>query len=385
MANRNMQNWLSFLPIALILFGLLYVNLHKPLKTMIVEAKSESTSLYFTGIVSPLSYHILLSPAEGVVKSVKVPYGSWVKKGDLLYILDSPSLAENYRQSMAELIRATNAFQNLQFQHTGNEEMFKMGLISKVSFMDNTQQLDSSLLDLDEARAKIVNLLKITGNKKIDFENLSLDKMEEIREILKKPLRTVYIYATEEGVLYFPSKTFSSSEEEKPTKLIRGTNIKEGQALAVIGDMKGMLMDVFVNENDFHKISIGQKASITGSAFPNIELEGTITNISKQANSAQSDMTPLYTISVTVPELSKKERSIIEVGMSAEITFTKENPPSISIPIDALVQKNDAYWVKVINKKQQIKEVKVVPGPTSEDSVQIKKGLAAGEKIVLPN
>lgn len=384
MANRNMQSWLSFLPIALIMFGLLYVNVHKPLKTIIVEEKSESTSLYFTGIVSPLSYHTILSPAEGVVTQVKVPYGAWVKKGDLLYVLDSPSLAQNYRQNMADLIRATNTFQNTQFQHTGNEEMFKMGLISKVSFMDNTQQLENSVLELDEVRAKILTLLKITGNKRIDFQALSLDKIENIREILKKPIRTVYIYAKYDGVLYFPSKTFND-ETEKPIKLARGTNVKEGQALAVIGDMKGLLMDVFVNENDFHKISMGQTATISGSAFPDIELEGTVKNISRQSNSAQSDMTPLYTISVIVPELTKKQRATIEVGMSAEITFTTQNPPSISIPIAALVQKKGDYWVKTINKKRQIKEVKVIPGPTSEDSVQIIKGLAAGEKIVLPN
>lgn len=384
MAKRNMQNWLSYMPMVLVLCGLFYINLHKTIQTMTVKAESQPTTLYFPGVVAPLAYFMVLSPMQGIITEVHVPYGQWVKKGDLLYVMDSPQLADSYRQAMEDLVRATNAYQNLLYQNNGNKELFKLGLISKVAYMDNTQQLQSSDLDLLEAREKINRLLLQTGQKPLDFEHLSLEKLQDIRDTLKKPLKRINILATEDGVLYFPSKTFNS-DEEKPQRIARGTNIKEGQTLAIIGNMTSLLMEVSVGETDFHKIFVGEKAHITGTAFPDLTLEGVVKNISKQANTSQNDNTPFYTISVIVPALTEKQRKTIEVGMSAEVRFTTENPPVISIPLNAISEKNGSFWVKLLDKNDKVKEVAVVTGLTDQDTIQIVKGLSSGDKIVLPD
>lgn len=382
MLKRKLQNYLSYLPMGLVALGVFYANMHKTLQTLTVEPVRAVTTLYFAGVVSPLAYYSVLSPFPGVITAVKAPYGQRVKKGQLLYVLQSAQLAESYRQSMEDLVRATNAFQNIQYQFNGNTEMYKLGLISKVAYMDNAQQKQNSELDLFEAREKLNKLLSQSGQPRVDFEHMSSDALEEFRKMMKKPLQKVNIVANQDGMLYFPSKVFNT-DEEKPPRVNIGTNIREGQTMAVIGNLDGLLLEVAVGETDFHKIFMGQKASLKGSAFPDMVLEGTVTNISKQANVSQADAAPFYTIAVTVPKLTEQQRKIIEVGMSVEVQFIITNPPTINIPLAAISEKNGAYWVKKIGKGDTVSEAEVVPGLTGEDSIQIVKGLSSGDKIVV--
>jgi HlyD family secretion protein len=366
--------------------GLFYINVHKTIHTMIVEARSESTSIYFPGVVNPLGFYTVLSPIDGVINEVKIDYGQRVKRGDLIYTLTSSQLADNYRQSIEDLVKSMKSYQNLLFKNNGNTQMYNLGLISKVAYLDSNQQLQNAELELYESKQRLIKLLTLTGQKTFDFEHISPDKMESVRALLQAPLKNVNIIAPEDGILFFPSKSFSSASsggDDKASKITRGSIIKDGQILAIIGNLSGAIFGINVNEIDFHKLSIGEKATITGAAFPGITLQGTIKSINRQANSSDAGTTPLYSIEVIVPDLTEADREVIQVGMSAEIAFTTMNPPAIRIPLDALIEKNDAYWVKVVDKSGTVNEVAVTPGLTDISTVQIVKGLSSGDRIVI--
>lgn len=377
-SKRDVQNWLSFMPMVLMVFGLLYINFHKTLKVITVHKEAEASTVFLTGTVAPLALYRILSPVDGVVSEVKIPYGQWVTKGDLLYVLDSSKLAEDFRQGMENLIKAINTYQKLSFQQAGNAELFKMGLISKVAYMDSEELLQSSKLDLSEAKAILLTLLETSGSPVPDLEKIPDSKIQEVL----KPTRTVMIYAPEEGYLLFPSKAFGNNDD---VKVARGLQVKQGQTLAYTGNMTGIYLEVVVDETELNNFYLGQKATITGAAFPTITLTGVIKNISRQANSSSADAVPTYSISVIVPELTQEERNIIYIGMAAEVAFTTENPPAITIPLEAIIEKKGHYLVKIMDKKGQVEEKRVVPGTTNESSIQILQGLSSGDQIVLPD
>ncbi|MDI1352570.1 MAG: HlyD family efflux transporter periplasmic adaptor subunit, partial [bacterium] len=266
MVTKKIQNAISYVPILLVAIGLFYLNVHKTIHTLIVEARSESTTIYFPGVVNPLGFYIILSPVDGVINEVTVNYGERVKKGDLIYTITSSQLADNYRQSIEDLVKSMKSYQNLLFQNNGNTQMYKLGLISKVAFLDSNQQLQNAELELYESKQKLIKLLALTGQKQFDFERLSPDKMENVRALLQTPLNSVNIIAPEDGILFFPSKSFSSASatDDKASKITRGSIIKDGQVLAIIGNLSGVMFGIDVNEIDFHKLNLGQKASITG-------------------------------------------------------------------------------------------------------------------------
>lgn len=375
---KSMHKWFSFIPMFLIAWGLLQVNLHHDLQIVSVESKSADSTFYLSGIVKPLRLSSVYSPVEGIVTEAKIPYGQWVKKKALLYSIDSPKLAESYRQNVEAIIKAIRGYQGVTFQNNGNKELFKLGLISKIAFMDNTQQLRNSELDLYEAETKLAKMLDSIGEKMPALQNIS---ETQLQNSLKKNISKIKIYAPEEGYLLFPSRSIGGGDSSAPTSV--GSTVKEGQTLAYIGAMNGIYIDLMINEMELKNFYIGQKANITGPAFAKINLEGAVKNISRQT-SAQDD-SPTYAVVVWVPTLTKVQRETIVVGMSAEVAFTQKNPSTLWVPIVALNSSNGSYFVKKLNSKSYIEKVMVVPGSTDESSIQILQGLSAGDKIVLPN
>ncbi len=380
MVKRTIQHWLSYIPMIIILFGLLLVNLHTTVKSFTVESRKKNTTLYVSGVIRPLSLYSVLSPVDGIAVKINTPYNQWVKKGDVLYIVDSQKFADDVRQTLEELTKSTTMYQNTLFQYNGNTELFKRGLISEVTYKDNAQQLQNTKFDLLELKARMEKLLQRVGMTAPDFQNMT---DERIQEILKNPIRLVKIKAPEEGFLLFPSKIFNNPETD--TAIVRGSNVKEGQTVALIGNMTGINLEINVDETELNKFYIGEQATISGTAFPNIKLKGTIQNINRQANSSQGDSVPTYTMSVVVPRLNEKQRKILSVGMSAEVALTTINPPEIWIPIDAIIERNGQFFVKKINNQDDINEVSVMPGTTDESLIQILKGLSSGDRIVISN
>lgn len=375
------RNGLSYLPMTLVLIGLFYIHVHRTLITMTIEAESTPSTLYFSGVANPLATNIVVSNVSGNVSQVNVAYGDEVKKDQALYIIDTTQLQEQIQSSIKDLFKAKADNQTRRFQNNGNTQLYKLGLISKVSFMDSNSDLENSDLALDDAKQRLIKLLTLAGQEDILNQTLTLTKTADLQQLLNKPFRQLVIRAPATGVLLFPTKSLGNSTDA--VKVTNGASIKEGQVLAVIGDNSGLIFEITVNENDFRNISIGQSANISGAAFPSVKLTGTVRTINRQANSSDADVTPMYTMTVVVPHLTLEQRKYIVIGMSAEVSFVKQNPPSIKIPIDAAEDRDGTYWVKIIDKNEQIKEVQVTPGVIGVRDMEILSGLSSGDRIVL--
>lgn len=375
------RNGLSYLPMTLVLIGLFYIHVHRTLITMTIEAESTPTTLYFSGVANPIATNIVVSNVSGNVSQINVAYGDEVKKDQALYIIDTTQLQEQIQSSIKDLFKAKADNQTRRFQNNGNTQLYKLGLISKISFMDSNSDLENSDLALDDAKQRLTKLLTLAGQEDILNQTLTLTKTADLQQLLNKSFRQLVIRAPAAGVLLFPTKSLGNSTDS--VKVTNGASIKEGQVLAVIGDNSGLIFEITVNENDFRNISIGQSANISGSAFPSVKLTGTVRAINRQANSSDADVTPMYTMTVVVPHITLEQSKYIVIGMSAEVSFVKQNPPSIKIPIDAAEDRNGTYWVKIIDKNEQIKEVQVTPGVIGVRDIEVLSGLSSGDRIVL--
>lgn len=385
----NLKDLLSQIPLLIFFYVLIMININKPIKLFKVEERSKPTLLNFTGFANPIDNYSVLSPVDGTVKVVFANYGALVRKGDILFSVQSSKLSQDFRNAMETYLRAKETYQSSLFRFNGNKELYGLGLISKITYIDSENQLKDANLALLGAEENVQKLSLLVGINFQQIKKISLDEVGEFLSLASKTNQGVKIMAQHDGTLLFPSKTLiasaeSSSESSGPLK--PGALVKEGQIIAVIANMSGLSLQITFSENDFQNISIGQKASVTFPALADFRLEGKVSSINHQANSADATAMPSYNAEVIVPSLTKEEREEIQVGMSVQVTLIKSSAPKITIPLEALEQKDDQYFVTIRNISDKTLEKKrVIPGKTDINSVEIVSGLKSGDEIVLPN
>lgn len=386
MLPRQIKAIASYSILGIVLLGVIALNLHKPMKTLTVALKPVDFTIYFSGVTSPIDTYNVLAPFDGIVREVKVLYGDAVKKGQVLFLIQSKQEEENLITSLETYVKARSAYQNSLFKNNGNEALFKSGLLSKLELLESQDQVESNKLGLWTSEQKLKTLLLKTGISISLFDNLTVDKIPTVEPILRRALEGVAVVSPEEGSVFFPSKAMGNTEDEAKNRIKRGSTVKLGQPLAVIANRNGIQLKIDILETNFHDIKKGDKVTITGIAFPDISLTGYVHSKNAQADNNDASSTPTYSAIIEVRNLTPKEQKQIEVGMSVQIAFTKQSAPQIRIPVDALIDKNGQYWVrKLLTKQNTIQEVPVIPGTTDELSVEIKQGLVAGDTIVLPN
>ncbi len=136
------------------------------------------------------------------------------------------------------------------------------------------------------------------------------------------------------ALFYQPAKM-----KKKIKKLIKGDAIKQGDVLAIIGDIEGISVQIKVNELTINQIKLGQPVKVTGIAFPDYILDGKITRIDKQGEASNGGL-PTFSAEVVVPHLTEAEKKEIHVGMSAKVEINIEEDKQIMVPITAVKEKN---------------------------------------------
>ena len=230
-----------------------------------------------------------------------------------------------------------------------------------------------------QASRKFTELLeRMDENKKFNLSTLSLSDFDKIKTILTASHNLIQLKAPSDGVMLYPPK----SGEDKTTRVTVGSSVKSGQVIALIGDLKGISVEIDVPEVDIDKIHSGMKAIITGVAFGKHQLKGTLVAVNAQASNASSAGLPSFTAVVEVSSLTKDQQPWIKVGMSAAIELKVDSSKQLLIPIAAVKREQGASVVRVKNAKGSIEKREITTGPAQADKVVVETGLKEGDVVV---
>ena len=110
-----------------------------------------------------------------------------------------------------------------------------------------------------------------------------------------------------------------------------------------------------------------------------------MTHVASQAD-PRSRGIPKFDVEVTLDPVGPEEAARLRSGMSARLRIvTYNNPEALTVPIDAVESRGGAHRVKVVDPATGgIEDREVEIGPTSRDSVEVRRGLKAGETILVP-
>jgi multidrug efflux pump subunit AcrA (membrane-fusion protein) len=166
---------------------------------------------------------------------------------------------------------------------------------------------------------------------------------------------------------------------------MKGDVVKQGDVLALIGDMSGINVRIKVNELTVNQLKNGQKVKITGIAFPDEILEGEIKRVDRQGESSGGGF-PTFSVEVSVGKLTAAQQNIIHAGMSAKVQMDIQQASQIMVPITALSEKNGQPFLQAYNEKTgKIQSVAIRTGKTTMDSIAVLSGINPGDKIVIPD
>jgi len=370
---------------------LLYTCVHHHRSTMnksttvTVTKAPLTTTLYYSGIVQPLKTIVITSPTDGVISDMSFHYGDEVKAGQLLFSISSDKFQTDYKTALMQYIKAKTDFINSQSQMREGQFLHKNQLISDDDFKAKKINYYNAQLTMVQAKETLDSLLKQLDLHGINFNNLTIEDIDKITELLRAQNGTqaIRMVAPAAGVILLPNKGEGSEGELK--KVAKGDQMKQGDLLAVVGDVSGLMIHINVSEFNVNQLKVGQKVQVTGAAFPDFTLQGEISAINRQGEPSQGGL-PTFPVEIVVPKLAAEAQAVIHMGMSAKVAIEIGGAAKITVPIQAVIQKNGETYVNVKDEKTgKIHEIPVKTGQTTQDSVVIESNLAPGEKIVIPH
>jgi len=196
---------------------------------------------------------------------------------------------------------------------------------------------------------------------------------------LQEQLEASVIYATQPGLVVYAT---SGNPWHRQPPLEEGATVRQRQVLINIPDTSLMAAEIKVHEASFEKVKEGQKATITFEAYPDLRAEGHVHKVAMLPDAQHRWLNPdlkVYTTDIVI----HGERKILRPGLSAEVEIQIDKLHDVLVaPIQAVVPEGENRVCYVLNNGGREKRI-VEIGLASDEFIEVRSGLEAGEKVML--
>lgn len=339
----------------------------------------------------------------GTVESLNVQVGDMVRAGQLLFVVDDTDLQLSAQSALASIQQAQASVNSAQAQYNS-----AVGGSSQ-SQLDNARTaMDTAKISYDDAVRELERtkeLFSVGGAAQTEVESLE-SKVELARQqyeaaknqydllnnqILKESAEAAAagIKQAQAGVESARTQYESIQNQIANTRvkaevggMVASNNVTVGGTVSpsasamTLMDINTVKVVLGVSDAVINQISLGSPVSISISAASDQPFEGHVSNIAP----APDSQTKLYPIEV---ELDNPDH-IIKPGMfaSAKLVLSSQDG-IITLPLNAVVNKNEQTYVFVVQEDNTVKKVDVETGMSNEESIEIVSGLQEGDQVVI--
>ena len=275
---------------------------------------------------------------SGVVKSINVELGDYVKQGQLLASLQSIEVASFQKEKLDAVNNVDIAEKNLQVAN----DMFSGKLNSE-------KDVIAAKSELDKAKAEL----------------------ERINEIYN-------IYSLRNGSMFFVNAPISGFVVTKKINQNEQIRLDNPEPIFSIAETNEVWALANVNESEISKIQLGYDATVKTLAFPDVPYRGKIDKIFN----AIDPETKSIKVRVQIPNEDLKLKP--EMNCTVSVNFS-ENQKMVAVPSSSIIFDKSKYWVMVFKDKHNIETRKVDVYRQLGDITYIKDRLNEGEKIISKN
>jgi cobalt-zinc-cadmium efflux system membrane fusion protein len=282
----------------------------------------------------------VISLANGRVVDIRARLGDDVKKGQLLFHVQSPDITNAFDG----YLKAVNDEQLANKADIRAQDLFQHGAISQAML----EQADNAEHDAKADLTAAEDQLKILG---VDKEH---------------PSSVVGVYAPISGVITSQNITNAAAA---------GVTLSGSATAFTIADLTEVWILCDVYENDIPKLQLGQEANIRLNAYPDRLIKGRVTDIGPvldpQLRTAK--------VRIQVPN-----PGFLKLGMFATATFSsRKSDTHAAVPANAVLHLHDRDWVFVPAGGNHFRRTEIRAGQMLSGNRQmVLSGIEPGQQVV---
>lgn len=233
---------------------------------------------------------------SGRIAKLYADFNSEVRKGQLLAILDTVSLAATVRDQQANLEKAKAQYNQMKAVHERNKKLYEKNFISELDFIESQTNVESA--------------------------NASLKSAVSALDRAKTNLEYAFIYAPISG------KVINRSVEEGQTV---AASLSAPTLFTIAEDLSSMRILASVDESDIGQIQEGQKVKFTVQTYSDKTFDGVVAQIRLKPTVASN------VVNYTVVVNADNEEKLLLPGMTATVDFYVDYRENVlTVPNSAL-------------------------------------------------
>lgn len=280
------------------------------------------------------------SQLSGIVNKLNVTVGSTVKAGDVIAEIDGAPLRARLAQADAQVELDHATMERVRIDAERADQLGAQGLIP-------VQQQQDLQLALGEAKAKYEKSLRDRDLVKVDLGYV------QIRAPISGTIASVSTQEGETVAAAFTAPTF----------------------VTIIGEHALQLI-AMVDETDIAHVRRGNPVAFTVDAYPSRDFFGTVESVAPKATIVSGVVNYEVTIDIS------KNATLLKPDMTANISIATARHDALVVPSQAVQHDGDQAFVYVRSPSGPLRKP-VIPGAKDGAMTEIKKGIAAGEEILL--
>ena len=334
--------------------------------------KPMSRSLTISSELVPFQEIDVFAKESGYVSKLLVDYGSRVKKGQLMAVLEIPEMQASLQEDRAAIKSASDQVRNaehqlgriqaqhdvihLQYDRLNNVAKSKPGLVAQ-------QEVD------DWQGKDLASEAQVEGGKS------SLEVAQSQMSVAQSKMahdQALYDYARItapfDGVVTQRYANFG-------TLMQAGTSSSNALPLVKLSQEDMFRLVIPVPESYVRYIKIGDPVAVTVSALGH-DFPGIVARFSVDVGQATRTM---HT-EVDVPN----PRHLLIPGMYAEATLTIDRKgAALVVPLQAVNQGNDHTSVLVVDQADKVQDRQITLGIQTDNDAEVLSGLHEGDQVVI--
>jgi len=305
------------------------------------ERGSISKTIQFTGDIDPYQTANIYPKVNGNLEEEFVNIGDYVRKGQLLALIDTTIYSQNVGQAKGTYMQAEATLINAKITYERNKSLLEQNLIAK-------QDLDNA-----ETAYKVAQAQEVAAE--ANYKNAATQ------------LGYCRIVAPFDG--YITRRYFD------PGVYVTTSTNAQGSTLFLLSEIQKVKIMVNVLENDVQYLGNITTADVTVDAYPTQIFKGRITRISQQFDLATRTM-PVQV------DLDNSQR-LLKPGMFANINLIlARKDDALILPTQDIMKDDSGSYVYTLSKDSTARKTYVKIGISQDNRNEILAGITGSDRLL---